>query len=216
MPKRADGAGTLTSTTVVRRLPRASAVFSAVASPTASRPTSGPTPAVAALRKELLDASLAAAQQLWQARMDQWKTLETKAQGTVAIAGIFLGGVFSMANAVKSNSGMFERVVLTLTSGALLLAVANAIHALQVRSTAFPGGSLHETVEVLLRPERAHELAERVPLFAGDRARDWRACAKELVAVNAAKAVNLRRAQWALLASALLVGLLIGQRIIAS
>lgn len=171
-------------------------------------------PTVIALRQKLFDASLDSAKSIYAARVDQWKTLETKAQGTVAVAGIFLGGVFAMARDVKVETGNFERTLLMLTSISLLLAVAAAVLALHVRATPMPGGKLNETVKRLLLPERTDQLEDRVPRFIGDRARDLHTCASKLATVNKTKAAQLRGAQWFLFASALLVCALIGHRVL--
>lgn len=127
--------------------------------------------------------------------VDLWKTLDTKAQGTIAIAGIFLAGAFGFARDV----GDLEWVPRFLFAGAVVAlwaSVACAVRALWVSRVRFPPAG--ETAELelkrlehLAKEDRASEL--KVVLY--DLASGFRLAITSIEAGIARKATWLLRAQ---------------------
>lgn len=65
---------------------------------------------------------------------DTWKQLDQKAQGTTAIAGIFLAAVFAWARDVPSNLTPFELTILSLVVLLLAFSIGCALSSMRVRT----------------------------------------------------------------------------------
>jgi len=138
-----------------------------------------------------------------------WQSLETKAQGTVAIAGIFLAASFNFAREIPAGTGYLQRGVLAVCVVALTAAILFAIGALRVRSIfRRPGGSsLDQQVQALSRGETLPSDSQLLRMD-WDFVRGWRAVIEEFASANGRKARALRRAHTVLAIGALAVSAL--------
>jgi hypothetical protein len=140
---------------------------------------------------------------------DNWRAMETKAQGSVAIAGLFVAGVFALVRDKAPGMPPFERVVLGATIVSLLLTIYWAIRVLAVRD-----------VEGPVRGETLQKVAEDfqvLPVDERNRYRQpyqvsvcllWKERLQELAKEGSSKAEQLYRAQFCLTVAVALAGIL--------
>jgi hypothetical protein len=135
---------------------------------------------------------------------ETWRNLDGKAQGSGAIAGIFLAAVFAWVRPLTAGAGTLERVVLCVSIVLLVASVVAAVLALQVRTVSAPplGEETGDMIRDLLQPERAAELPERIPRLFQDQIRAWRDTNRDMAKQNLGKANRVRDSQVALLAAA--------------
>lgn len=140
---------------------------------------------------------------------DNWRTLDTKAQGVTGISGLFLAAAFAFVRDGAGQLWCLEKVALVLAIVALVGAVAVAVFALRVRVVSLPpiGEQFAELVNDVLKADGA-ELAERLPALVNDQSEEWRKTNIEIASHNSQKAGLLRWAVSLLLAAAVLVGAL--------
>lgn len=137
---------------------------------------------------------------------DVWRTLDTKAQGATAIAGIFLAAAFSFAKDAAGRITPLQSGLLALAIGSLLASITLAILALRVRVVSLPpiGEQLEELVNDVLGADEV-ELPDRLPALVRDESKLWKAACRDVAAHNGSKAALLRGSVIALLASAVIV-----------
>jgi hypothetical protein len=127
-----------------------------------------------------------------------WDQLDRKAQGAVAISGIFLAAVFASIRELKATSDL-ERVLLGGAVLFLVLSVLSAIRALQVQevSDAPSGSQIRDLVDAVMSvsPE---ELGERLPRLLSDQISLWEMANNEILKANERKAQLVSRCQWML------------------
>ena len=139
---------------------------------------------------------------------ETWRHLETKAQGTVAIAGIFLAGVFAFVRTLSDNASFCDKALLLIAVLLLVLSVLFAILVLRVREVTSPpiGDSLDTLVKDLLSPGEATQ--EDLVAFVRDQTGMWADANKETHRHNQIKADHLFRAQILLLIAVVVVAVL--------
>src|SRR5712664_36470 len=93
---------------------------------------------------------------------DTWRTLENKAQGNVAIAGIFIAGAFAFIREISKGTHLYEKILLLLALISLVMAVILSIWTLRIRLVAVPllGKNVHRLVNDLLRIYETTDLSE--------------------------------------------------------
>ena len=165
------------------------------------------------LRKTLLDSYRDEYKEL----ADIWRGLETKAQGNIAIAGIFIAVVFAFIREAGQQSYWAERACLGLALIFLVISVIFSIMVLRVRQAPFPpmGGFVDKMFIDHLNIKDDAELLERLPLLINDQAKAWRQVKEMVVTSNKSKARNLWAAQVFLLAAILTFATLTLLRIIS-
>jgi len=106
---------------------------------------------------------------------ENWRNLETKAQGNIAIAGVFVGGVFAFLTKSGSTPDVYERFILLITITLLILSVIFAMQVLRTRIVLVPplGSFMDYSVKHLLEVDET-EFAERVRRFNRDHVKKWR------------------------------------------
>jgi hypothetical protein len=165
------------------------------------------------LYKETLDAYVAQYKDI----TETWKSLETKAQGTVTIAGIFIASAFVFIKDIRTSNLIFnQRLLLVAAVSCLILSVIFAILALTLRSIASPPGGerISLIVKDILRLNEG-ETAEthaaalpdlRLSLF-NEQIRDWKKAIDSANETIEFKVGWLWWAQWLLV---LAIGCVIG------
>lgn len=125
-----------------------------------------------------------------------WHNLDGKAQGTIAVSGIFLAGMLAFVRALSERVILIEKLLFTATVGLLSLSIIFALLVLLVRSVSSAplGESLDELTDDLLRAEDGTS-TERLLDFSRDYARMWKTTNREVEKVNEKKAGHLIKAQ---------------------
>lgn len=173
-------------------------------------------PPVASDTKELLRQTvLEAYREEYKDIADTWRNLEGKAQGAIAIAGIFIAAALTYIRELSAQTGVTDKLLLSIAVVSLVASVVCSILALKIREVAAPpmGEYVDGLVAHLLPIEDQAELKERVTRFFHDQATAWRDMKREADEINQLKAKYLWRGQLFLLSAILTVALLTVLRI---
>jgi hypothetical protein len=185
------------------------------------------------IKTELLQASLSAYTSGYRVLADDWRNLDTKAQGTVAIAGVFLAGAFGFVKSITDRKPQIEGSVAvvsrfclistekcvakgTVESGLLALAVVGlfsaillAVLSLRVRSIRSPSGEEVDTMArdaaTLIGTADESGISDR---FIAEQRLLWLDAVEETFREYLQKAKHLARAQLAILLGATSVAVL--------
>ena len=127
---------------------------------------------------------------------ETWKALETKGQGTITVAGIFLAAVFAFAREADSIDA-FPRVLIGLTTILLVASVAVALLSLEIRPVAAPplGDFVGPGAADLIKLPDAELTEARIAVFVVDRATEWKSANDSLSTENLKKAKHVWRSQ---------------------
>ena len=140
---------------------------------------------------------------------DNWRSLDAKAQGMTAIAGVFLAAAFAIARDAGTTMTPCQKVLLVLAIVALMSCVLLAVLALRVRFTSLPPiGEQFEGLVADIRDLGPDQLAPRIAALVNDQSKLWKEATQEVCTHNESKAGFLRGAVTALLVAALLVSAL--------
>lgn len=147
--------------------------------------------------------------------IDIWKGLDTKAQGAVTIAGIFIAAVFAFIRDIKNlNLGDKGRWVLAAAIACLVSSVVLSILALTLRKVAAPPAAedIDQMVRDILRPEPGEagqpsedSLKAMSLTFINEQIRLWREVMGEANDTIKLKYKFLLAAQWLLVGAVFLV-----------
>lgn len=126
-----------------------------------------------------------------------WRNIEAKAQGNVAIAGIFLAGLFAFLRDIAPETFWWQKALLVTAGCALGISVLLAALVLKVRTRLSPqvGRNIEALVRDLTRLSDESDLIGRLPAFASDQMEVWRSTVSQLEDIVQGKAKNLRCAQ---------------------
>jgi len=160
-------------------------------------------------RESLLKTVLESYPEEYKEFVNNWHSLEGKAQGSVAIAGIFIAGAFAYLRENIALMNCYQKTLLGCGIVCLLITVAYSIMALRIRKLPAPpmGEYLDKIVCDLLRVKDS-ELLERIPLFVQDQIIGWRIVRKGLSDSNLRKAKNIWIGQILLVGAILIIGIL--------
>lgn len=125
------------------------------------------------LQRELLEQVLEAYQTEYSELIQNGRNLETKAQGTTAIAGIFLGGLFGFLRDPQCHrllATLFWTAASTLGCAIVFAALVLLV---RTRKIIFLGDTVNQFARDLL-PLDQPTLSARLPAFPGDVASVWR------------------------------------------
>lgn len=140
---------------------------------------------------------------------DTWKNLETKAQGNIAIAGIFIAGVFAFLTRTIADLTRLDKWLLVAAIACLSLSVFCAVYALIVRGIALPPlGDAHDDYGARLLDLSDADFLSVEPEFFYDLLFAWRRYKINATNVYQAKARGLYLAQMFLIASVIIAATL--------
>lgn len=140
---------------------------------------------------------------------ETWRQLDNKAQGTIAIAGIFLAGTFALITSLPETATNATKICLFAAMASLILSVGLSVFALRVRSyddVAPLGDSLHDIVKRLIEVEDLSD-PEILRRHYSDRQRMWSKTNKAVAGINRQKATTLFVSQVAVLVAILVATL---------
>lgn len=152
---------------------------------------------------ELSRVALDAQKEEYRELIEMWKGIETKAQGNIAIAGIFFAGLALFLRHGQADLISPIQAILIATVVALVSSVIFSMLALYVSGVAAPpvGDNVNTLVHDLRQVDDQTELNLRYPLFFLDQLREWRIANPLVEGVCRRKASRLLMAQYLLLAA---------------
>jgi hypothetical protein len=140
---------------------------------------------------------------------DNWRNLDSKAQGLGALAGIFLAAVFALTRDVPEGFGPRERWMLAAATFLLVVAVGAAVLALLVRRTVrAPLGQTADFIDLIVTRSKPRELPARIDAFYNDQITLWKRANNEMRTHLPKKAEAILWGQGALVVAAALVAVL--------
>jgi hypothetical protein len=162
------------------------------------------------IRQSLRNATLEAYLAEYKELSETWRSLETKAQGNIAVAGIFIAGSLAYLEKLNPQLRTNEEVFLLIAIGCLIISVILSILVLKTQTiTPPPLGSFvdHFTTD-LLRLNILASLQTYRSTFFADHVDQWRTVLSEIRESNELKAERLWGAQQFLIAAILAVAAL--------
>jgi hypothetical protein len=118
---------------------------------------------------------LASYQEAYKERTDNWKSLETKAQGSITIAGIFIAGAFAYIDKGAATMTAHQQFLAIIAVASLVASVLLAVYALKIQEVLPPpyGNFVKANVERFLEVDDEAELKVRVEYFDYDMISQW-------------------------------------------
>ena len=126
---------------------------------------------------------------------DAGKLLDTRAQANVAIASVFLAGVFAILREPahsRAQAALFAGTVVLLSCSVLFSTLSLRVRTLEMASI----GDNIEKFANDLWPRSDEQFVSALPNFISDQARIWEHRERRLAALIAKKADYLKIAQW--------------------
>jgi len=156
------------------------------------------------VNRKLIESSLLEAYRYeYEDIIKRWHNIESKAQGTVAMSGIFLAGFLAFVQQLSKDAGLLEKSVLSLAI--LLLASALISCVLVLKSRERPpvlrGDIFEELVNDLIANPSSDEITKRYYLFIRDQSKIWNEINKDIEKINKDKAKHLWNAHRLIIAS---------------
>jgi len=158
---------------------------------------------------DLLRLALEAYRDEYRDLSESWRNLDTKAQGLVAIAGIFLAAVFAWTRDLPTTFGTCERLLLVGSCLSLVAAVIAAIWALFIKMMSAPPlgeGTAHMVRDILRKSKK--DLGARTEALYNDQITLWKKTNEEMRKHILVKARCIKFGQGALVLAAVLVSVL--------
>jgi len=140
---------------------------------------------------------------------DTWRDIERKAQNTVALAGIFLGGILAFVRNLAATPFNLERFLLIATIILLSVSLFHCILVLKARMIAWPlrGVYVEKLVTDLLKLTSEEFDEKRYTAFVGDQTKTWKQVNNDIYKANLDKARHLWIAQIFIILSLCLVSI---------
>jgi hypothetical protein len=141
--------------------------------------------------------------------LSTWRDLERKAQNTVALAGIFLGGAMAFVRNLSADSSEMERILLLVTILLLSISLLSCVFVLKTRKISSPptGESVKKIADALYKIPLEELTVERYIGFNRDQTGVWETVNNEIFAANKDKAKYLWMAQLFIILSLIIVSI---------
>ncbi|HKG13344.1 MAG TPA: hypothetical protein VKB12_08390 [Pyrinomonadaceae bacterium] len=155
-------------------------------------------------------------QEAYKERTDNWKSLETKAQGSITIAGIFIAGAFAYIDKSATTMSMHQQFLAITAVASLVASVLLAVYALKIQEVLPPpyGNFVKANVERFLEVTDEAELRERVEYFDYDMISQWERVLNVVDEQIGKKVDCLFNAQAALVFAVVVVAILAVSRVV--
>ena len=142
---------------------------------------------------------------------EAWKLLDTKAQATTAIAGVFVAASFAFVRNSAFHPSFYEKILLGLTVAALVISIYFALSAMRIRQVPMPITGI-ETLQDVIAIFKKHTLPEsldnRYNGLLEDSITKWGCVNSSLSSSLICKSKSLARSHGSLMIAALLILLL--------
>ena len=159
------------------------------------------------LLKELLESYRKQYEEL----CSDWRAIESKAQATVTIAGVFVAAIFAFLNQLTEQTILIQKVLLALSLLGLVFSVLLSVLALKVdKVLKAPLGEEKEelVMDLLALSDSDAEIKARIPRLQYDQLEGWKEANKSLFTATQKKANRVFRSQVVLVATLFLIGAL--------
>jgi ABC-type multidrug transport system fused ATPase/permease subunit len=146
---------------------------------------------------------------------ESWKSIETKAQGNIAIAGIFIAGAFGFLKDILPQMDYVEKWAFVLIIGFLVVSVLLSIISLQVRTVPEPplGKKLNPIGKDLIDNLVEATYKEQLGRFINEYIILWQDYVTQAKKKYSCKSKYLVVAQWFVLVAVIVIALLIVSRV---
>jgi hypothetical protein len=140
------------------------------------------------VQEELLREALEAYRAEYKELSDDWKTIDTKLQGTITVCGIFIAGIIALIKDFSPHASRDQRMLLISVSIILGLSVLSCIIALFVRAIPYvpEGSDLARLVDDIVEERSVSD--EQIQNYIRDQIRLWQRPNADIALSNAAKA----------------------------
>jgi hypothetical protein len=167
-------------------------------------------------RDKLREKALTASYDEYKELSAAWRNLDTKAQGNITVAGIFIAGAFAYLTKF-TQPGIVEAGILSFAILFLVACVVLSVLVLQVREVPphYLGGFMRDMVSDL-EGKTDKEFREYLPAFYTLHARKWNESSEKLINANKGKGKRLWQSQVFLLAAIFTAALLVLFKLIKS
>ena len=147
--------------------------------------------------------------------VDTIRGVETKAQGAIAIAGIFIAGAFVLLREPSSQLLFSEKALLGFSIGFFVISVFLSVRVLKVGEAYLPpsGSSVDKIFTYCLSIEHEPELAEEMIVLLTEQKAAWMKVKDENTEIIKSKAHFLLAAQYFLQMAIVLIAVLVMFRI---
>lgn len=159
-------------------------------------------------RAELVQLELRGLSEEYEELSETWKLIDTKAQVTASVAGVFLGGMFAIQRLPSLSLDLGEKFVLVIALSLLVASIVCAMKGLQLRNISFPprGASAGNTFDFLYLTSEFQTggvgLVERILRHNQEQIKVWRVVNAKTLRVVDSKGKWTLRAQWLFAAGA--------------
>ncbi len=155
------------------------------------------------VQDEILREAIMSFQEEYKDLYDTWKCLDSKAQATATIAGIFLAAAFALAREIPVTFVAYQTVLLATSIALLVITVCLSLIGLQIRRIYAPpiGENSQKLIRDLLPSLSESERDARLSAFLGDRYRLWEQANVDFKCKSSGKARWVASAQGFLLAA---------------
>jgi len=129
--------------------------------------------------------------------LEVWRDLERKAQGVIAISGVFLAAAFAFVRQIDCGTQDIEKVLLCIAIVLLVTSVLISVLVLRIREVRIPPGGefINNLVDDILKIDESSVSSERYSGFIFDQVRISHDVNEEMSNANESKAKHLWRAQ---------------------
>ena len=164
---------------------------------------------MASIEETLLRETLEAYRQEYDELSEDWRNVDTKAQGNITVCGIFLAAIVAFAKDLAAKGTVDERHLLIFTAVLLAVSVGMSLTTLIVRSVlGAPLGAAHDSLVADLLRTKAISDAQ-ISNYIRDPISFWKETNRELQEANSKKAKLLLTGQillvFAILAATILI-----------
>ena len=144
------------------------------------------------MKNQILLESIISFQDEYKDLYDTWKAIDSKAQASATIAGVFLAAVFAIAREIPSTFQQFQRIFLAVAIFLLVITVCLCVFGMQIRKISAPpiGENLKELVNDLLPILTERNKNVRIYRFLRDKIDLWDISNSDL------KKICLKKASW--------------------
>jgi hypothetical protein len=168
------------------------------------------------IEEKLQRETLEAYRQEYDELSQDWRNLDTKAQGNITVCGIFLAAIVAFAKDLAAKGTVDERSLLIFTAVLLAVSVGTSLITLIVRPVlGAPLGAAHDRLVADLIRTKATSDAQ-ILNYIRDQISFWKETNRDLQAANSAKAKVLLTGQillvFAILAATILIVLAVTSR----
>lgn len=162
------------------------------------------------LRKSLQTAVLDSYSEKYKELSEIWRNLETKAQGTITIAGIFIAGALAYIREISPQTYLYEKLFLGISIVCLIICVIYSILALYIRDVSGSpiGKILDDLAQKFFKVKNDKDFQAYIEKFPVNQCAAWRKTEESVCKEIKLKADHLLKAHIFLVLAVLIIALL--------